>query len=593
MGTKETKISKDSSSPFGMSKVNKVGRKETAHRDSLPGDSKSSYGLFLPDMRMEWEKLRSNFLKSERNYCKILECLKEDYSRELSILAIQRKIKMTLRETTSFFKHIPKLLKFHKTFYSDLLTERNVGKMFVRLLNYFKWYGDYMKDCVPIVHVMGVHISDERLWNRLVEIRKRSRCCSMEFTDLLISPLNRIEDYKIFLDMLYQMADSAQSVDYAYLGKAARRIGRVANYIGEYKYGIINKIEMNRVQLYLGSQCSILAPHRKIIRRGQIVRRTTSWPSRNKTCFFFLFNDVLLWTSLKAQLQKVVRLRHCTLWPSTSKTNRERKFRIHIDMEKNTFKGTKKWKTLLLECKSRRQRDEWWQVIEKEIEAQARASKRNLIIPDPHLIRLDDSEENEAKGTSKVTTPVKVSTSPAIEDMKNSITSVGGLFGVDDKAVNCWVPVMEDSLSYFEHSANFRSQTLKDFGPMDDGESQTSDHDKSFFEKHAAYKHVHNAICLLSPQAKQEEPAHRISLTSSDNEESVRYRVYNPSKIRRSEQIVAKIKSLTIENESPCRLKLSTPCRSNLSIRRQGSNASSSFVDMQSISSSVLRLDSI
>merc|ERR1719320_1164470 len=95
--------------------------------------------------------------------------------------------------------------------------------------------------------------------------------------DLLLKPLERILEYREFLERLLSWADRKQTSDFEILGKATRRIGRLANYIEKYKYGIYNKNEMNKVQRFLKDQSNVLAPDRFIVRRGMMTRRVSGW----------------------------------------------------------------------------------------------------------------------------------------------------------------------------------------------------------------------------------------------------------------------------------------------------------------------------
>lgn len=190
--------------------------------------------------------------------------------------------------------------------------------------------------------------------------------------DLVVTPLDRMRDYRDFLDGLYRFADKAQDSDYTFLGKASRRIGRIVDWIEMYKHTIINRNEMNKVQQFLEKQCTIISPKRRIVRRGLMIRRTTSWPARNKHYVFFLFNDVLLWTTRKGELQNLLFLRDCEIRPSLSKTNPMRKFEVLA-----TGTEYKYQKLLKLECQEVRQRNEWYKVMEKEIGLARKASTEN------------------------------------------------------------------------------------------------------------------------------------------------------------------------------------------------------------------------
>jgi len=244
------------------------------------------------------------------------------------------------------------------------LREDKFGQLFVQHFNYFCDYVEYMKNCNNTIKEMRKYIFDTKLQKSLDHIRTTSKRPNDDMMDLILSPMYRIKEYKDFLDKLYEWADRTHEPDYFFLGKASRKIGRVVKWIEMYMHTIINKNEMNKVQQFLDTQCNIITPTRRIIRRGVMTRRTTTWPARNKYYIFFLFNDVLLWTTKKGDLQNLVILRTCVVRPSESRYNQARKFEVESDMP-----GNKHHKILKLECKDLRQRNDWYNAIKKEVES--------------------------------------------------------------------------------------------------------------------------------------------------------------------------------------------------------------------------------
>merc|ERR1719193_1937242 len=164
--------------------------------------------------------------------------------------------------------------------------------------------------------------------------------------DLILEPLDRISDYRDFLNSLVMLADERHVEAYELITKAARRIGRVANYIDKYKYGILNRSGMNKVQQFLGKQCDIFVPNRRIVRRGRMLLRTSGWMARNKWHIFFLFSDVLLWTSKSGELQGLVLVYECDVEESDSGVNPERKLKV--------VSAGEKAKILNCECSTQR-----------------------------------------------------------------------------------------------------------------------------------------------------------------------------------------------------------------------------------------------
>jgi len=329
--------------------------------------------FLLPQHRAHARSLVKTFLKTEYNYCSVLDCLNLEYYKQLGELADRGKIRISRNELEPIFHRLSQLCKFHREFYDEISRRKtNYGQMFVRHFSCFRDYVEYMKDCNFATKKMREYIHDKKLRRYLEQIRITSRRPNDDMMDLIVTPLDRMKDYRDFLDNLYRYADKAQDSDYTFLGKASRRIGRIVDWIEMYKHTIINRNEMNKVQQFLEKQCTIISPKRRIVRRGLMTRRTTSWPARNKHYVFFLFNDVLLWTTRKGELQNLVFLRDCEIRTSSSKTNATRKFEVLA-----TGTEYKYQKLLKLECQEVRQRNEWYKVMEKEIALAKKTTGKN------------------------------------------------------------------------------------------------------------------------------------------------------------------------------------------------------------------------
>lgn len=326
---------------------------------TAPKLTSGDYNFLLPIYRTRGISYINDFLKTEYEYCNVLECLVEEYYKYLGEIADRQKISISKQELEQIFQSVAQLCNFHKKFFLDLKHRKDkFGQLFVQNFNFFRAYADYIKECSRTIKKMREYIFDKDLRNSLDHVRATCRRPNDDMMDLIISPMYRIKEYKNFIDKLYGWADKNQETDYLCLGKASRRIGRVADWIEKHKHSIINKSEMNKVQWFLDNQCNIISPTRRIVRRGLIIRRTTSWPVRNKHYIFFLFNDILLWTTRKGELQNVLRLRNCVVRPSESKSNQALKFEVEANM-----KGEKNYKLLKLECKDPHQRNEWYDAI--------------------------------------------------------------------------------------------------------------------------------------------------------------------------------------------------------------------------------------
>jgi len=473
-------------------------RQEQSTESESKGTLKQCVSMLLESKRGEGYIMVQKFIESEKDYCSVLECLENEYHSELNRLAISGKIRMAQKEVHEIFTGIPNLIKFHTGFYKELYHGQNIGYLFVRHFNIFKGYIDYMKNCKVSIDIIRKYLRDKALQKQLAFLRQRSRRKRDDMVDLLLVPLDRITDCKLFLYQLSQWADSEQKDNFTALKKASRRISRIADYIERYKYGISNRNEMNKVQQFLDRQCDIISPNRIIIRRGTMIRRTTGWAARNKTYVFFLFNDVLLWTTQNRELQNIVQLVNCEVMASDAKTDTERKFKIVSTGRKN--------KTLLLECTSKRQRDDWFEATEKGIIS----AKNQIEKKKKPSAALEDSiaEEGEILSFPQPGMPVEHSEikENSVIEKRNHIRKLSEL------AVNHPGTPLERSFngtpvnrsepdspaaSDYEGSYNFGDQWLKDFDTFDEM-SQVSEVDNET-KDHPGKAEDQSTVDLLSP----------------------------------------------------------------------------------------------
>jgi len=416
----------------------------------------------LPSKRVEGLQLIKKLLDSEKVYCSILNCLKEEYNVKLVRCANLNKFEMTRKEVDEIFLRIPQLLMFHNKFFEDLKRGFDIGQMFVQRFKFFEGYAEYMKNCQQTVNKMRKYVRDPNLTRYMDSISAISAWPNDDMVNLILIPLKRILEYRDFLVQLYSWTDRTQTTYYDLLGKASRRIGRVAAYIEKYKYGICNQNEMNQVQKFLSDQCEILTPDRSIIRRGMMIRRTSGWTARNKRYIFFLFNDMLLWTNRNGSLQNAVQLRNCEVMPSSAKTNADRKFEV-------VYRG-EKLKRLWLECAKISERNAWYEAVKQSIAKAKEISSKAWSNCDAML---SASYKDYAEENSDVDQKIGPDNRSEDDDSKVELES----------SVNIDNPYSKR----YAVTTSFRMQAFKEIDPMDDNLSQISEQDVVFHQKNRQY----------------------------------------------------------------------------------------------------------
>jgi len=423
--------------------------------------------FLLPSKRAKGQQLINEFLDSEKSYCDILQTLNQKYYPELVQLSGEGRFEITRREVEDIFRQVPDLLKLHNRFFEDIKQGSSIGGIFLKLFKSFEGYASYLKDCQQTVNKMRKYIKDTKFYSCVARLNFTATGRKGDLVDYLLTPLERFMDYKDFLDKLYGWADTTWTTEYEILGKAARRMGRVAKYIEKYKYGICNQNEMNKVQKFLGNQCDILVPERAIIRRGMMIRRKSGWTSRRQRYVFFLFNDMFLWTTKNGKLKDAIHLRNCEVMPSSSKNKTERRLNVIFFKEKQ--------KILKLECETLFVRNTWYEALKKTIstakEACSKAwSKSDLIVNMKFKDYLDDFSDDESKDVEDSYS--RVEPSEDLEDTYNKRYAV---------------------------TSNFLTQHYEDMDPMGDNISHISEDLGSFADQRKYMLQNSSTSAQLSP----------------------------------------------------------------------------------------------
>jgi len=421
----------------------------------------------LPNKRDAGNRLINDFINSEVTYCNLLGKLWSDYCVKLIDMALRHKLQMSPQKSKKLFQQIPHLLKFHNTFHKDLNREADIGRLFFRSVGFFKGYMDYAKSIHSVIKQLGEYAGDEILQKSLSDISKNSKCSPSDLVGLLMVPLDRIQEYKMFLDNLKEMADKTKR-SYKWLDKAARRIRRVALHVQKFRTVINNFYEMYRIQVYMSGQVNILVDKRRIIRRGMMIRRTGGWTARNKQYVFFLFNDLLLWSSKKGVFQNFVPLHSCKVMPYQGINNSEKKFMV-------VSKTKDKVKMLFLECKTWRQRNDWCLAIKKAIKTFKKSGLEKLdefsLVMDSEKAKVDLVSEEHNDNSEEPS--VKANKSNKSDDFLSESLTCTSEFKEDTREEQDTGLVDYD----FEHSQNYAIRECKGYETIEETSSQYSESD--------------------------------------------------------------------------------------------------------------------
>jgi len=273
-----------------------------------------------------------------------------------------------------------------------------------------------------------------------------------------------------------------------------------------------------------------------------MIRRTSGWTARNKRYVFFLFNDMLLWTTRDGSLQNAVQLRNCEIMPSSAKQNPNKKFEV-------VYRG-EKHKTLWLECASVSERNAWYEAVKraittaKEISSKAWSKTESLI-----TASYKDYEDEDSDGEHKTADDnSKDNKAKADQGSSESLNPYSKRYAV---------------------TSNFRNQEFKEIDPMDDNLSQISEQDIAFNQEYRQYSDgMVPTSAQLSPfentRLKHESRPSSSSSAIALNNPSINSNIHGSKGAPKQEQPQNENKNPQIANKRK---------KSNLIIRSHGSKS--------------------
>jgi len=186
---------------FNRNSANSYGKSPFKEVTPLP----ESMAFLQENKKSEGQDLLQQFLRNELNYCNILECLYFEYYSALIEMADERRFDMTHEDLDQIFNRVPDLFSFHKdTFYTHLSQGMDIATTFLRFFKNLGQYAEYLKDCAATIKTMRKYTRDKKFHKCLEHIKRKSIRPNDDMTDLLLVPLDRISDYKQFLDKLQE-----------------------------------------------------------------------------------------------------------------------------------------------------------------------------------------------------------------------------------------------------------------------------------------------------------------------------------------------------------------------------------------------------
>lgn len=267
------------------------------HIFSMFRDKHINFRFQLTDKAIKTIKHRGQIideiLNTEISYVKCLADLSNYWRNKFSRLKIFSKEELEL-----LFKDIPAMVNTHTLFFKDL-SERNQ--------NYASVVGDVFLYFADTFKVSQLFISNYDSLNELIDKKKKTKSNikffehengGPDFSSYLITPVQRMPRYLLFLRELIKSTPKSHP-DSDYLPCALRKIELIINEVDSATKKNEEQNKIRAIQKKLSKSFNLLdTPRTLLIESNVIVFKNN--------CHFYLFNDIVLLTSIDGDRKSVV-----------------------------------------------------------------------------------------------------------------------------------------------------------------------------------------------------------------------------------------------------------------------------------------------
>eukprot|EP01113_Clastostelium_recurvatum_P043250 TRINITY_DN7113_c0_g1_i2.p1 TRINITY_DN7113_c0_g1~~TRINITY_DN7113_c0_g1_i2.p1 ORF type:complete len:747 (-),score=191.64 TRINITY_DN7113_c0_g1_i2:56-2296(-) len=242
-------------------------------------------------------------LTTEQSYLKGLDILVEVYQAPLR--EAPDKYKITHTDIQAIFSSVEILRNLHRELLKTIEgrldkwhPNQRLGDVFCEMVPYFKMYTGY---CANFDHSMQVlaKCREHKTFTTFLDECQGSRA-PLKLEAYLIMPIQRIPRYNLLLEDLIRHTWEGHP-DYEKLCQALSLTKNMAGHINQHMHSSASMNKVMSIQSMLGGECELVAPHRKWVKDGEVLK--IRYINRNKergrvftssSLWFFLFNDILV-----------------------------------------------------------------------------------------------------------------------------------------------------------------------------------------------------------------------------------------------------------------------------------------------------------
>jgi len=288
-----------------------------------PSTGGASPSHFTPEELRQ--KVIDEIKSTEQQYVDSLFCVLANFMEPLKKLS--GKLGVTPKQIGLIFSNLPMLAQFHALFLADLQDQsKALVEVFLQMADFLKMYTQYLNGYDKSIATINSLRANGK-FQRLLE-EKRDLLHGRGLMFFLIMPVQRIPRYVLLLRELKKHTPEGHP-DREQLTLALSKIEAVAAHVNEAKRHVENMSKLLDIQNRIkDAQFLLFKPDRRLLREGMLRRlreeyvldhsgtRAAELSTESVEQLVFLFNDLLLWTTLSFDITGFVDLAKVVVLPA-------------------------------------------------------------------------------------------------------------------------------------------------------------------------------------------------------------------------------------------------------------------------------------
>jgi len=315
------------------------------------------------------KKVEAEIKTTEQSYFHSLDVLVKNFVFPLQANASDTGFGVTREQLEALNSNLETLHKFHNTFFTELLPSEEPASVIYKYGDFFKLYKRYLNGYTACLTAFSDLRTNQKFQSFLSTVKQNlAKEGTLDLMSYMIMPVQRVPRYVLLLKELNKYTSPSHS-EWQAIENALLKIKDVTADINEAKRQMEHMTRLMEVQSRIqGDFGTLVVPHRRLIREGKLQEMTQTrlfGSLKPEARVFFLFSDILLWTTDSYKFKGYVQ-------NTTTTIEDDKKSGTH------TFTLTTSKLHICVACKDMTEKESWLKDL-REVAEQAKLARGQAV----------------------------------------------------------------------------------------------------------------------------------------------------------------------------------------------------------------------